>query len=104
MTTLGQLVQSSGYVIAPYVEYPSLMGILLRLLNEPDMTRREVLKTLGIIGALDPHTHKMNQFGIQGESQLSADGVRGQPQHPTENAEEARSAQVHNPPPSNPQP
>lgn len=65
VATLGMLVQSSGYVIKPYVEYPQLMSMLLRLLNEMEATRREVLKTLGIIGALDPHTHKLTQFSLK---------------------------------------
>jgi FKBP12-rapamycin complex-associated protein len=57
------------------VDFPALLNILLRLLNEKEMTRREVLKTLGIIGALDPHTHKVNQLKLQGEADLSSDGV-----------------------------
>lgn len=33
---------------------------------------------LGIIGALDPHTHKCNQADLQGEGKLEAEGVRPQ--------------------------
>ncbi|WOH04828.1 hypothetical protein DCAR_0624240 [Daucus carota subsp. sativus] len=63
VATLGQLVQSTGYVITPYNEYPQLLGLLLKLLNgEPAWsTRREVLKVIGIMGALDPHVHKRNE-------------------------------------------
>lgn len=80
-----------SYVIAPYNEYPPLLGLLLKLLNgELEWsTRLEVLKVfiwlmhccfikkqynalvqeirwyilqvLGIMGALDPHAHKRNQ-------------------------------------------
>ncbi|XP_017224295.1 serine/threonine-protein kinase TOR isoform X2 [Daucus carota subsp. sativus] len=63
VATLGQVVQSTGYVIAPYNEYPQLLGLLLKLLHG-DLawsTRREVLKVIGIMGALDPHVHKRNQ-------------------------------------------
>lgn len=35
---------------------------------------------LGIIGALDPHTHKLNQADLQGEGKLEEEGVR--PQRP----------------------
>lgn len=35
---------------------------------------------LGIIGALDPHSHKLNQADLQGEGKLEAEGVR--PQRP----------------------
>ena len=36
---------------------------------------------LGIIGALDPHTHKTNQADLQGEGKLEREGVRPQRQH-----------------------
>eukprot|EP00891_Asterochloris_glomerata_P006787 jgi/Astpho2/6787/fgenesh1_pm.00103_%23_6_t len=80
VATLGQVVESTGVVVMPYLEYPQLLGMLLRLLSEGDlMCRAEVLKALGIIGALDPHTHKINQAGLQGEGKLEQEGVR--PQH-----------------------
>ncbi|ONK75400.1 uncharacterized protein A4U43_C03F16460 [Asparagus officinalis] len=68
VATLGQVVQSTGYVIAPYNEYPLLLGLLLKLLNGESAwsTRREVLKVLGIMGALDPHVHKRNQQNLPG--------------------------------------
>ncbi|GAB4853400.1 hypothetical protein Ancab_017578 [Ancistrocladus abbreviatus] len=68
VTTLGQVVQSTGYVITPYNDYPPLLGLLLKLLNG-DLawsTRREVLKVLGIMGALDPYVHKRNQPSLPG--------------------------------------
>ncbi|KAH7833933.1 hypothetical protein Vadar_011237 [Vaccinium darrowii] len=59
------------YVITPYNEYPPLLGLLLKLQNgELEWsTRREILKVLGIMGALDPHAHKRNQLllGSHGE-------------------------------------
>ncbi|PWA90617.1 target of rapamycin [Artemisia annua] len=68
VSTLGQVVQSTGYVITPYNEYPLLLGLLLKLLNGELAwsTRREVLKVLGIMGALDPHVHKRNQQSLPG--------------------------------------
>ncbi|KAL8151366.1 LOW QUALITY PROTEIN: hypothetical protein V2J09_021174 [Rumex salicifolius] len=66
--TLGQVVQSTGYVITPYNDYTQLLGLLLKLLNG-DLawsTRREVLKVLGIMGALDPYVHKRNQPSLPG--------------------------------------
>ncbi|XP_021776173.1 serine/threonine-protein kinase TOR-like [Chenopodium quinoa] len=68
VATLGQVVQSTGYVITPYNDYPQLLGLLLKLLNG-DLawsTRREVLKVLGIMGALDPYVHKRNQPNLPG--------------------------------------
>ncbi|KAJ4716092.1 Serine/threonine-protein kinase TOR [Melia azedarach] len=71
VATLGQVVQSTGYVITPYNDYPQLLGLLLKMLNGELVwsTRREVLKVLGIMGALDPHSHKRNQqlSGSHGE-------------------------------------
>ncbi|CAL0314575.1 unnamed protein product [Lupinus luteus] len=68
VATLGQVVQSTGYVITPYNEYPQLLILLLKLLNGELVwsTRREVLKVLGIMGALDPHMHKRNQKALPG--------------------------------------
>ncbi|CCK71085.1 phosphatidylinositol kinase family protein KNAG_0G00270 [Huiozyma naganishii CBS 8797] len=60
LKTLGQLASSCGYVIRPLLDYPELLGILLRLLK-PDNdfdTRRETLRLLGILGALDPYKHR----------------------------------------------
>lgn len=34
------------------------------------------LQVLGIIGALDPHTHKTNQASLSGEGRLEKEGVR----------------------------
>uniref|UniRef100_A0A7S1SYY6 Serine/threonine-protein kinase TOR n=1 Tax=Tetraselmis chuii TaxID=63592 RepID=A0A7S1SYY6_9CHLO len=79
VTCLGQVVESTGIVVTPYMEYPQLMGLLLRLLSEGDLrARREVVKMLGIVGALDPHTHKCNQATMQGEGRLESEGVRAQ--------------------------
>ncbi|KAJ6692351.1 ATAXIA TELANGIECTASIA MUTATED ATM -RELATED [Salix purpurea] len=68
VATLGQVVQSTGYVITPYNEYPQLLGLLLKFLNGELLwsTRREVLKVLGIMGALDPLVHKRNQQSLPG--------------------------------------
>jgi FKBP12-rapamycin complex-associated protein len=59
--TLGQLVASTGYVIMPYTKYPNLLTILFNILKgeEEWSTRREVIKVLGILGAIDPYKHKV---------------------------------------------
>ncbi len=58
---LGQVCSSTGYVIQPLVEYPQLLQILGRILkSEPNASvRREIIKVLGIIGALDPYRRKV---------------------------------------------
>ncbi|GKA36368.1 retrotransposon protein, putative, ty1-copia subclass [Tanacetum coccineum] len=68
ISTLGQVVQSTGYFITPYNEYPQLLGLLLKLLNgELAWSTR----LLGIMGALDPHVHKREQsLGSQSKRHL----------------------------------
>jgi FKBP12-rapamycin complex-associated protein len=45
--TLGQVVGSTGCVVSPYLEYPQLLGVLLRMLSEgTPSTRREVMKVV----------------------------------------------------------
>ena len=88
-----QVVESTGFVVMPYLEYPQLLGVLLRMLSEGAVTvRREVMKVLGIIGALDPHTHKLNLAQLQGEGRLEREGVR--PQFPNKNPTELGESTV----------
>ncbi|KAF2487814.1 TOR1 phosphatidylinositol 3-kinase [Neohortaea acidophila] len=60
LCTLGQLASSSGYVIDPYLEHTELLTILVNIVkNEPpgDL-RRETIRLMGILGALDPYKHQ----------------------------------------------
>ncbi|KAF9054520.1 atypical PIKK FRAP protein kinase [Panaeolus papilionaceus] len=58
--TLGQVCSSTGYVIAPLVDHPQLLPLLGRILRmeTSQHVRREVIKVLGILGALDPYRRK----------------------------------------------
>ena len=79
--------------MVPYLDYPQLLGVLLRMLSEGSPgVRREVMKVLGIIGALDPHTHKVNLAELQGEGRLEREGVR--PQFPNKNPPELGASRV----------
>jgi hypothetical protein len=60
--TLGQLVTASGLCIVPYLQFPQLLPNCLEILTKriataPWSLRREVLRTLGLLGALDPHKY-----------------------------------------------
>lgn len=73
MKTLGQIASSTGYVITPYVDYPQLLptaaGMLPATKRAPWPLRREVIRTLGILGALDPDryfAHKSIKGGSAG--------------------------------------
>ncbi|PSR71034.1 hypothetical protein PHLCEN_2v13082 [Hermanssonia centrifuga] len=74
--TLGQVCSSTGYVVTPLIDHPQLLQILSRILRtEPSQSvRREVIKVLGILGALDPYRRKFPQSKPEEEaaSELSA--------------------------------
>ncbi|KAF0691141.1 Aste57867_17565 [Aphanomyces stellatus] len=63
LVTLGQLTSSTGNVVQPYVTYPKVLHVLLDLLQHTAATpwslRREAMKTMGILGALDPYKYKL---------------------------------------------
>ncbi|KAI8062483.1 armadillo-type protein [Gongronella butleri] len=73
LKTLGQLASNTGFVIEPYTKYPALLGILISILKTEQNTsiRRETVKLMGILGALDPYRHRMN--ASDGTSEALAD-------------------------------
>ncbi|KAI9827848.1 MAG: phosphatidylinositol kinase- protein kinase tor1 [Thelocarpon impressellum] len=60
LRTLGQLASSSGYVIDPYIEYPQLLTTLINVVKteQTGSLRKETIKLMGILGALDPYKHQ----------------------------------------------
>lgn len=60
LRALGQLASSSGYVMKPLLDYPQLLGMLVGILKLDTSvnTRRETVRLLGILGALDPYKHR----------------------------------------------
>ena len=60
--TLGQICSSTGYVINPLVDYPQLLPLLGKIMKTEGSasTRREVVKVLGILGALDPYRRRVS--------------------------------------------
>lgn len=60
LKSLGQLASSSGYVIEPLVQYPQLLDILINILKTEQSVaiKRETVRLLGILGALDPYRHR----------------------------------------------
>ncbi|CAG9112211.1 unnamed protein product [Plutella xylostella] len=59
----GQLISATGYVVTPYTEYPNLMDVLLNFLKteQQPKDRRETIRVLGLLGALDPYKHKITR-------------------------------------------
>lgn len=72
--TLSQLVESTGCVITPYQEFPTLLENLLNFLRteQRGTIRSQTLRLLGLLGALDPYKHKMNIGQIDSASVTSA--------------------------------
>ncbi|KAH8262146.1 hypothetical protein KR038_003117 [Drosophila bunnanda] len=61
--TLGQLISATGRVVSPYHKYPVLIDILINFLKTEQRRsiRRETIRVLGLLGAMDPYKHKMNK-------------------------------------------
>ena len=69
--TLGQLVSATGYVVKPYLQFPLILPTFLDTLYKnaanttPWSYRSEVLRTLGLLGSLEPHTYQRIREYIQ---------------------------------------
>lgn len=74
LRTLGQLTKSTGYVITPFKNYPNLLDILLNIIKSErtPTIRQEVIKVLGILGAMDPHNHKVTQLIARSKEEQKA--------------------------------
>ncbi|KAI9604455.1 hypothetical protein KEM48_000690 [Puccinia striiformis f. sp. tritici PST-130] len=69
LKTLGQLCSNTGYVVEPYFDEPTLLPIITSILKTESSShvRREALRVLGILGALDPYRNTaLDQFGCRG--------------------------------------
>ena len=60
LSTLGLLASNSGYVIDPYTDHPELLTILVNIVKTETTgnLRRETIRLMGILGALDPYKHQ----------------------------------------------
>ena len=87
LKTLGQIVESTGYVIEPFVKYPKLLDAILNLIQSETNSsiRKEGIKVFGIIGALDPYKQKMNQLLLEGRQ--DDEEATGRTQKSSENKE-----------------
>ncbi|KAJ3373228.1 phosphatidylinositol kinase- protein kinase tor1 [Kappamyces sp. JEL0680] len=61
LKTLGQLASNTGWVVEPYLKYPTLLDVLISILKteQSHPIRRETMKVIGVLGALDPYRHKI---------------------------------------------
>lgn len=60
LRALGQIASNTSYVIDPYVEHPELLNILVNIVKTeaPGRLRRETIRLLGILGALDSYRYQ----------------------------------------------
>jgi serine/threonine-protein kinase mTOR len=60
LRTLGEIASNAGYVIQPYHDFPNLFDLFIQILKSDQAapTRRETVKVMGIIGALDPYKYQ----------------------------------------------
>ncbi|EEB07941.2 phosphatidylinositol kinase Tor1 [Schizosaccharomyces japonicus yFS275] len=75
LKALRQFCGGSGYVIQPYLDYPSLLSLLIDILRseQPAPIRREVLRTIGVLGALDPYKY-LSMWSQEEEEVFSSRG------------------------------
>uniref|UniRef100_A0A8R1DY04 Serine/threonine-protein kinase TOR n=2 Tax=Caenorhabditis japonica TaxID=281687 RepID=A0A8R1DY04_CAEJA len=73
LRAIGGICRSTAYVVDPYRDYPTLLDDLLRILKTvmSNTMRREAIKTLGILGAIDPYTHKVFTGSVQSPTAIS---------------------------------
>lgn len=66
LRTLGMLASNSGYVIEPYTDYPHLLAVLINIIKteQTGSLRKETIKLLGILGALDPYKYQVSHFAV----------------------------------------
>ena len=81
LKTLGRIASNTGYVMNPYLAYPTLLGSMVKILKteQAPPVRRETIRVLGILGALDPYRHKLLENGLESNtvSATSAGGPAG---------------------------
>ncbi|KAJ7086196.1 atypical/PIKK/FRAP protein kinase [Mycena epipterygia] len=80
LTALGRVCSGTGYVIAPLVDYPGLLPLLGRLLRadaphaagQGEAVKREVVKVMGVLGAMDPYRRKNVEDEMGSETSMVA--------------------------------
>ncbi|CAO1620602.1 unnamed protein product [Sympodiomycopsis kandeliae] len=77
LRTLGLVASNTGHVIDPYLKYRNLLSTIVRILKTETSpaVRRETIRVMGILGALDPFRHKvLEKHPEEGASVAAQDG------------------------------
>lgn len=61
LRTLGLVASNTGNVVNPYLQYRSLLSTVVKILRseQSPAVRRETIRVMGILGALDPYRYKL---------------------------------------------
>ena len=81
---LGRLASYGEQPVVPYAAHPTLLPTLLGLVQNDvsDVVRRQTMKTLGRLGALDPYMAPMAESGGDGRAGGATDVTVTDPTHP----------------------
>lgn len=84
LSAMGHVSRSTGVVIEPLINYPTLLPTLVKLLKteQSASVRRECLKLFGILGALDPFRHTVTSLEQQKPADESTQGENSLPMVP----------------------
>jgi FKBP12-rapamycin complex-associated protein len=71
--TLGQMCSNTGYVIDPLLEHPQLLDIMAKILKSDGAmsVKRDTIKVMGILGALDPYRKQVRFSSHHYDSRLT---------------------------------
>lgn len=74
LKTLGLVASNTGHVVNPYLTYRNLLGTVVKILKteQSKPVRRETIRVMGILGALDPYRYKLlEKNGDEGQDETS---------------------------------
>ena len=62
LRTLGLVASNTGHVVQPYLDHRGLLSTIVKILKTEQLpaTRRETIRVMGILGALDPYRYKVS--------------------------------------------
>ena len=83
LRALGQISSHAGYVIDPYIDHSTLLALLCGLLKseQAPQTRRELVRVMGTLGAIDPFRHTVIE-GISNDAAVETFNATD-PMHPS---------------------
>lgn len=77
LKTLGLVASNTGNVVDPYLKNRSLLGTFVKILRAESTphVRRETIRVMGILGALDPYRYKLLEApGEEGNADINTGG------------------------------